>query len=297
VLAPVLRVLVRRVLLAGLAGQLLLIDKPAYRHAALASALAAAAANPRQRRVAATALAALGVPPAPRRVWRFSVDWWRERMADEILSYQIDRLSRDWVSQHVALLGPPPPSGGAILLSVHQWNQRLAFARLADTTDDLGLVSMWQPTAPDSPRLAGSTPSAAPDGRQLALSRASREIFGANVFSPDVAGRRGLELLRSGGALIILADFFGPSLAPILGRLIPVADGVAWLAEQSGRPIVPFQMSPIDNGRGWRVTCGEPIEPTQRAVHTAVEDAIRAAPAAWMSWRGWHYGALADQPR
>ncbi len=292
--APAPRTVVRRILVATLAARLRLTSEPTYRDTARLSALFAAAANPRQRRVAAAAVHALDRTPDHLAVWRFTVGWWHERMVDEILSYQIDRMTRAWVRERIALTGAPLPPGGSILLSIHQWNQRLAFARLADVCADLGLVSMWQPTASDdAPRSARSLGL---DQRQLSLSRASFEIFGPRVYSPLVAARRGLELLRAGGSLIVLADFFGQSLTPILGHAIPIADGVAWLAEQSGSPIVPFLMSPESGSGGWKVACGERIESTQASVNAQVERAIRTVPTTWMSWRGWYEGAPTDPP-
>jgi hypothetical protein len=282
-----IRRIAQQLTLATLSARLEFSSGPTYIDSALLAAVGAALANRQMRRVAAAVVHTLGHKPTPRATWRFALAWWYRRMVDEVLSYQLDRLSLPWLEEHVSVVGTPPTEG-CILLSVHQWNQRLAFARLSLAIEELGLVSMWQPLPPDDPDLHIDARSMHPDSRHRALSRLSHLMFGSRIYSPQVAARRGLELLRRGGSLIVLADFYGQDLTPVLGRLIPVADGVVWLARQTACPIVPFVLSPVAPGRGWQLRYGEPIRNSRPALIEAVEQTIRQRPSTWMSWRGWY---------
>ena len=187
-------------------------------------------------------------------------------MVDEILSYQIDRMTRAWVRERVSLSDPPLPQGGAILLSIHQWNQRLAFARLADVTTELGwsrcggrprlTIRGWRVRRVSTLRTAASWHSVGPASRSSA-----RGCF-RRAWQPGVVSK----LLNAGGSLIVLADFYGQSLTPILGHLIPVADGVAWLAEQSGPPdrAIPDVTGVLDGAGGRWCTASRSSRPKRR---------------------------------
>jgi hypothetical protein len=108
------------------------------------------------------------------------------------------------------------------------------------------------------------------------------------MFAPAVAARQGVELLRRGGSLIVLPDFSGDAVSPILGRSISIAQGPLWLARRTGRPIVPFALIPPRRDRRWRLWCGEPIPATPKALASTLEGCIRRLPTTWAYWRGWH---------
>src|SRR5262249_6136386 len=117
----------------------------------------------------------------------------------------------------------------------------------------------------------------------------TRRVFGPRVYLPSTAARGGLELLRNGGYLVVLADFYGTHMHCLFGREIPVATGPIWWAQRSGRPIVPYLVYPPRGRRDrWHLRYGDPIPPTRTAIAGAVEDSIRSIPASWMSWRGWY---------
>jgi hypothetical protein len=107
------------------------------------------------------------------------------------------------------------------------------------------------------------------------------------MYPPSRSARAGLDLLASGGSLIIEPDFYDDGApARILERRVPLADGPIWFARRSGRPIVPFVVSPVHGG--WRLWVGEPVPAERAAVAAAVEDCIRRAPTAWFGWPDWY---------
>jgi hypothetical protein len=187
------------------------------------------------------------------------------------------------------------PADGCILLSVHQFNQRVGFARLSMAVHELGAVSMFElrmEGEPDPPTIE-RVPDTEP--RDRARSRFARWVFGERIYSPPFAARGGLELLRRGGSLIVLSDFLGRDLACVLGRQIPVPNGAVWLAQRSGRAIVPFVLSPqTRRPQFWQLWCGEPIAPTRPALIAALEECIRRSPTSWTGWPAW-YEAPASQ--
>jgi hypothetical protein len=258
-------------------------------HFALASLVAgiAATVSPRMPGVATEALLALGQEPTRAAAWRFCRDWWLQRALSDILSYDADRLTSPWAEQHVAVRGSVPREG-AILVSVHQFSQQVAAVRAAQLVPQLGLVTMTQPLSHKA-KLPPDTFVLPVDARAQPVDRLLDRVFGDRVFGPTVAGRRGLELLRDGGTLVVLPDFYGGQLVNVLGRSIPVGRGAVWWARQSGRPIVPFSLTaPRDGSHDWLLEFAEPISPTYTSLVGALNDIVRRAPTAWMSWRGWH---------
>jgi hypothetical protein len=277
----------QRLVLAALSVRFRFSQEPVYAEMAWITALAGVLGNPPMRHISAMAVAALGAEPTRAAAWRFAWRWWYERATGEVLAYQADRLTPQWALQHVEAPAGLPP-GGAILVSVHHFYELQAFARLSAAVDELGATSLFEPVVDNDPELLSVSPMLNETERLRALSRFTRRVFGPRVYRPSVAARRGLELLRRGGYLVVLADFFGKEQACILGRQIPVAQGPIWWAEQSGRPIVPFLAAPpVRPGALWQLWCGEPIAASRPAITGAVEDCIRRLPTAWMSWRGW----------
>jgi len=278
----------QRVVLATLTRQLASSAEPVYADLARLGATLGLVGNRHMRQVAAAAVRALGWQPTAGVVWRFGWQWWYQRSVDELLAYQADRLTPEWAERHVLAPARLPPAG-SILLSVHQYNLPVAAARAVQLVADLGVVSMIDPRPPAAAN-AGTDGFLLPPGpRARILGRFYRRTFGERLYTPMVAARQGLELLRCGGSLIVLADFYGQVFGPLLGKRIPVAPGPVWLARRSGRPIVPFLLIPPPRlEQPWQLWCGEPIDPSPAVVAATLEAAIRRLPTTWMSWRGWH---------
>jgi len=117
-------------------------------------------------------------------------------------------------------------------------------------------------------------------------------VFGSNLITSSIA-RRGARLLRDGGYLVILPDV--PFLFPhpefpgraMLGRTTRISTGAARFARIVGKPLIPFILVP--RGRGWQLWCGDPIEPTDEGVRSAVEQCLRRAPQSYqlLFWEMW----------
>jgi len=244
--------------------------------------------NPRMRQVATAALDALGVAPTRKRVWNFAWRWWYQRTVDELLAYQIAGVTDEWAERKVAVRGTIPVEG-CILVSMHQFSHHVALARAVSLVEDLGVVSMLDPQPYDytpQPRDDFLIPRAERISR---LARFYREMLGDRIFPPGIAARRGLELLRDGGSLIVLADFFGSHRDRVLGRSIPVADGPVWWAQRSDRALVPFFVALPGGANGrWQLVFGDQIPASRAALVAALETMIRQLPTTWMSWRGWY---------
>jgi hypothetical protein len=242
------------------------------------------------RQVATAAVTALGYSPTPGSVWRFAWDWWYQRSADELIAFQSDRLTPHWAAENVLAPAQLPPAG-SILLSMHQYNLAVAAARAVQLVDALGVVSVI-----DVVGTQAEAEATAADGfllprgaRERALAEFYARTFGSRLYPPTMAARRGLDLLRRGGSLIVLPEFYGDVCGPILGRAISVAPGATWLSQHSGRPIVPFLLHPPRRSREkWRLWCGAPIEASYEAIVATLEWCIRRMPSSWPYWRGWY---------
>ncbi len=217
--------------------------------------------------------------------WR---QYWRrcyQREAELLLAGQSERLTREWARSHVSWDGALPPNG-AILVAPHHAGQGIGLLALAGGVEKLGAVAA---SPPDEADLSGWEPS------RRALVRYGRTIreraFGPWLFRPDHGVRRALAFLCDGGYLALTGDdFYYPNLtlAPLLGRAVAVPRGASWLAQQSGKPIVPYMTVPRRGG--WQLWIGSPVPPTQEGVIAAIEAGIRRAPESWgrtmaMAWR------------
>jgi hypothetical protein len=255
---------------------------------ARACAIVGSLSDFRMRQVAAAALCALGSDPGRAATWRFAWTWWYQRAACAALSYQADRLTTAWFQSHIA---PPRalPTDGCILVSIHHFNQRLGFALLSMLLNELGAVAHFQPLSDTNPDFAKSDRVLNAAARTRALSRFTQRVFGSRIYAPRAAPRRGLELLQRGGSLVILSDYLGRIPASILGKQWFLPPGAIWLAEHSGRPILPFVLSPAAGQlRQWQLWCGEPIAPTQSDLAGALEECIRRSPTTWTGWQPWY---------
>jgi len=86
-----------------------------------------------------------------------------------------------------------------------------------------------------------------------------------------------------------VSDYLGRQPACLFGKRWLLPPGPLWFAEQSGRPIVPFVLSPTPGqDRPWLLWCGEPIPPTLMALGGALEECIRRSPTAWSGWPAWY---------
>jgi hypothetical protein len=252
-------------------------------------ALACLIGRARMRKVAAAAVRALGASPTRTDTWAFAWHWWYQRATWGGLAYQADQLTPAWAERHVEVVPASLPDGGCILISIHHFQQRLAFARLSTLVEELGGVSRFEPLPPSDPDLTRTSLGVDAQARLRARSRFAHQVFGPRVYSPRTAPRRGLELLRRGGSLIVLSDFFGRQPVCVLGKRMLVPLGPLWWAAQSGRPIVPFVLSPTSGERHrWRLWCGQPIAPKPTELAGALEECIRRSPTAWTGWQPWY---------
>ncbi len=279
--------LLGRLVRAALSARLSIGDETVYADVAQLGAFAGLIGGARMRNVAAAAVQTLESSPTTLATWRFAWNWWYQRAACGALAYQAARLDSGWAERHIA--APDSlPGDGCVLISVHHFNQRLAFARLSSCVTELGAVSMFEPLAESDPQISKTDFAASAQARLRSRSRFSHEVFGPRLYQPGTAARQGLELLRHGGSLIVLSDFLGREPARLLGKRWLLPPGPMWFAEQSGRPIVPFVLSPTrDHDRPWQLWCGEPIAPTLVALSAALEECVRGWPTAWSGWPAW----------
>jgi hypothetical protein len=281
--SPAPPALARRLALLGLALSLRLAGSQSVStHVASISALYAVVRDSRLRAAAPDALAALGRPAGALEAWRFAFGVCHESARDAAIAYQSHRVTSAWVARHVQFTGAPPPTQPCVLVTIHHAHQRFGFLMLSERLPRLGLVANFVPLPPGEQRQ--DLPPAW--NRRAALSQFLRRAFEERVYHPSRAARPGLELLR-GGSLVLLPEFFpGGQSARIFERVVSVGEGPVWLAQRTGRPLVPFVVVP--DGPHWRVWCGQPIEPSVPALAAALETCIRHAPAAWSGWRDWH---------
>src|SRR5262245_49585800 len=143
---------VRHAVLAALSARLQFSSQPVWVEMAWITALVGMVGNPTMRRVAARAIHAMGASPTTGAVSRFVWHWWYQRATGEVLAYQADRLTLEWAEEHVE--APDRlPEGGCILLSVHQFEQLLGFARLSGAVNELGVASLFEPLSESDPNL------------------------------------------------------------------------------------------------------------------------------------------------
>jgi len=247
----------------------------------------------RAHRVAGAALRALGRPAGRLARWRFAWALLYHRETDLLLALLAERLTAAWAAGRVAC-AEPPPVGGAILITLHHANKRLALPtlRALAPAHTLGVVAAT-PTRyhGDAGRdlRTFATETGVPLDLVAPISAFLEQHAGAAALLPQQAARRGLPLLREGGWLVIAADpqrGDDPNCV-ILGRALALPRGPIWLAERSGRPIVPHMIVP--DRKGWRLWIGSGVEPTAAAVARAIEACIRRAPACcglewWEEW-------------
>jgi len=256
-------------------------------------ALARLFLDPRPTRIAGPALRAVGVPDTWRGRIRFRWSFCYQRELDVVLRVQAARLSSHWVRSRMNVDGSLP-AGGVILLAPHHANQRLGFLMLAQLVEQLGLVADVDPQA-----LLDTAPRRASWTQRLGIARDEfaylaplyRRFFGTHLLTPSQALRRGMALLNNGGCLIIAPDYHlpapgrRPSWMPLFGRIFSIGPGVLWLAQRSGKPIIPFMVVPV--GQGWSLWLGEPVAPCEQAIAAALEACIQHAPASWRLWDMW----------
>jgi len=248
-------------------------DAPVWAEIAWISAWVAVLGRPESRLLAGAALRALGQRSTPGRRWRFAWATWYAQASDACLALEAQRLTAPWLRDHLRIRGAPPPPG-SILVTVHHAGQFLGFLRLAQLLPSAALVTVFDPRAqPATPR-----------ARQLG--EVIQRTFGSHLYPPARATRPCLELLGSGGSVILVPDFFdaGPRV-PLLGRAVGIARGPVWLAERTGRPIIPYLVA--SSVAGWELCFGAPIEPSMAALVAGLEGCIRRAPTVWLGWRDW----------
>ncbi len=216
---------------------------------------------------------------------------WRrcyQREAELLIAVQSARLTPEWASAHIPC-DSTPPAGGAVLVAPHHSAQVLGLLALSGRVKQLGAVFAAPPAT-----VRDDVDHTVYDPTFVELARYGRPVcdraFGPWAFEPHEVGRRGLKFLRDGGYFSITGDDFygGTARYPLLGRTLTFARGAVWLAQQSGKPIVPYMVIPWRGG--WRLWIGEPVPSTQAGVIAALEAGIRRAPESWtrtmaMVWR------------
>lgn len=211
--------------------------------------------------------------------------WMRayQRQVDLILLDQHERITPQWAARHVRYSGTIPP-GGAILVSVHHCADRLAGLALAAHGYHLGMITT---RLDDSSALMTVDPTL----RQIwcLTARSMEHAFGDRQFAPHEAGRKGLQLLRAGGYLMLFADEAAQvaPFSPLLGKSVTVPRGAVWFARHSGKPLIPYMVVP--EGSHWRLWVGEAVPLTQQGLCHALGNCIQRAPGSWqryiaMSW-------------
>lgn len=244
-------------------------------------------------RVAGPALSALGQPATRLARWRFAWLVAYHEEAHFILSLQQERLTDAWAARHIRRDGAPP-SGGAVLISLHHNYSRYCYWQLRLAGTSPGLVASdvregWDPAHPDY-----AMEYAARGDRTDYFARRRRFLewlCGGGIYRPPEQMRAAARFVQAGGNLVIMADGFTYPVwerGDLLGRAIPIAPGPAWVARRTGKPIVPFVVIP--EWRGWRVWYGEPVAPTQEGVAAALTACLRRAPTTMhgIHWQIWH---------
>jgi hypothetical protein len=279
-----------------LATVLRLFPRPVWRFPAAMLALLSMIWDPEGGKLDRALLAALALPGTPAARLR----WFRcyQRQADRVLLLQGARLTRRWAAEHVRGSDALPP-GGAILLCVHHAGKRIGTFALAARHDRLGTITTM-------PTDARALPNADLTlwRHWEAVRRISPPTYGTNSFSGPQAPRRALRFLREGGYLVVDGDAYstdGPHY-PFLGRALMIPEGTCWLAQRSGKPIIPFMTVP--EGRGWRLWIGDPVPPTMAGVVAGLTNCVRRAPGSWerqaaMTWlhaAPWADGEAEDRP-
>ncbi len=259
----------------GMAVLLRRCRRPVWRVPALMLAAIQCVCDRHSRTLSRALLVGLGRPVTVRAWWRLHWDRCYQMQAARLLLLQSDRLTTEWATEHVRIIGRLPP-GGAILVGPHHDGFRLGLLALAASIDSLGSITS---DSHDPADLAVMDPTR----RATILARLPHQerVYGGRVFPYREGGRKGLRHLANGGYLVQLTDNFWSSGTShlVLGRRLPVARGTVWFAERTGKPIVPVMVT--SDGRGWRLTIAAPIPPTQEAVIAALEEGIGRAPGSW----------------
>lgn len=260
-----------------------IFPRPVWRPPALLLAFVHMILDRQGRALNVTLLQALGTSQSL--IARWQLHWSRayQQQTDYLLVAQAERITPQWATRHVRFDGALP-HGGAILLSVHHNAQRYAPLVFAALGYRIGTITTKAclATAPGSI-------DATLRLRWRLTETCATNAFGDRQFSRREAGRKGLRLLAEGGYLVVSADEYARQepYSPLLGRVMTVPRGAAWLAQHSGKPIIPYMVIP--DGLYWRLWLGEVAAPTQQGLCNALEGCIRQAPGSWqrmmaMAW-------------
>jgi len=166
---------------------------------ALAAATIRSVADAKLHPIAGPALVALGPASTPwnRWVFRWTVAYHDE--VDRILGEQQERLTPEWQRRHLVPHGGQVPEGGAILVILHQANQRLLAPLLRDQCP--GPVGMVAQDALEWPPF-GHGP----------LEILQRDTYHPHLFDPELSGViAAYHFLREGGYLVVNCDLFSPA--------------------------------------------------------------------------------------
>ncbi len=263
---------------------------------ALAAATIRSVADAKLHPIAGPALVALGPASTPwnRWVFRWTVAYHDE--VDRILGEQQERLTPEWQRRHLVPHGGQVPEGGAILVILHQANQRLLAPLLRDQCP--GPVGMIAQDALEWPPF-GHGP----------LEILQRDTYHPHLFDPELSGViAAYHFLREGGYLVVNCDLFSPARPrsplpeaaprpprpswprfPLLGKAIALSPGPVELATLTGVPIIPCVLVP--RGSRWHLWRGTPIPPMDEDLAAARDKCLRKAPLTWhfWYWQDWYW--------
>ncbi len=219
---------------------------------------------------------ALGLPAGRWTDWRLRWSLCYQHQLDLVLMLQADRFTPQWAKEHVRVVGTIPAEG-AIFTAPHHVASRVSSLIFAAYGLTVGVVAQQMSEA-DAP--TQRDPSAQYLHARLDAHRAL--AFGDRSYSMQHGARNALRLLEQGGSIILLGDGFFPQWKwePFLGTMVPIPDGPAWLAQRTGKSIVPYMTIP--RWGGWTLWVGDPIPPTREGLRDALIVAIRHAPGSWL---------------
>ncbi|HEY8602620.1 MAG TPA: hypothetical protein VIL85_29650 [Thermomicrobiales bacterium] len=271
--------------------------RPIWRGPAMILATLRLLTQPINYFIAGPALRALGEPATPLSRLKFGWSLCYHREADLLLAMQADRLTPRWIADHIRRDNAMPTTNALIVAPhhAHHWLGVIALHNII-APHPLAAVSLLMRDQ-DS-----DTPGGRWKQRQLyaPLVRLLQRTFETKLLLPENATRQALRLLQAGDSLAISLDMPAKKGRPIrvFGKAITFSAGALWLAQKTGRPLIPCMITP--RGNAWHIWIGLPQAATSAGIGEAIEVCLRQNPATWPLWwwLQWHaapaWDAVAD---